>query len=66
MDSHPTNVAELTQAVVDIWLDITDQKLSTLVLRMPRRLRVLYNARGGHEVLISFHIAWHNSSALPQ
>ena len=48
MDNPPTNVAELTQAVVDIWRDIPDQKLSTLVLSMPRRLRAVYNARGGH------------------
>ena len=28
MDNPPTNVAGLTQAVVDIWRDIPDQKLS--------------------------------------
>ena len=27
MDNSPTNVSELTQAVVDIWRDIPDQKL---------------------------------------
>ena len=38
MDNRPPSVAELTQAVVDIWRDIPAQKLSTLVLSMPRRL----------------------------
>jgi len=42
------DVAELTQAVVDIWRAILDQKLSILVVSMPRRLRAVYNARGGH------------------
>ena len=41
MDKPPTNVAELTQAVVEIWRDIPDQKLSILVLSMPRRLRAV-------------------------
>jgi hypothetical protein len=48
IDNLPANLAELTQAVVDIWRDIPDQKLSTLILSMPRRLRAVYNARAGH------------------
>jgi len=48
IDNTLTNVAELTQAVVDIWRDIPDQKLSILVLSMPRRLHAVNNARGGH------------------
>jgi len=60
-DNPPTNVAELTQAVVDIWRDTPDQKLSILVLSMPRRQRRL------HEVMsIFFQIAWHDSLALKQ
>ena len=43
----PTNVAELSQAVVDMWRDIPDQKLQTLVLSMRRRLQAVYNAREG-------------------
>jgi hypothetical protein len=63
----PSNVAELTQAVVDIWRDIPDQKLSTLVLSMPRRLHVAYNARSGHtKYWIFVHIGLHDSSALTQ
>ena len=27
MDNPPTNVAEMTQAIVDIWRDISDQNL---------------------------------------
>lgn len=48
VDNQPTNVAQLTQAVIDCWRNIPDQKLSTLVSSMPRRVRALYNARGGH------------------
>ena len=49
----PANVAELTQAVVEIWRDIPDEQLSTRVLNMPRRLRAVYNARP-HEILSIF------------
>ena len=48
LDNPPTNVAELTQAGGDIWRDIPGQKLSTLVLSIPRRLRAVYCTRGGH------------------
>ena len=48
LDNPPTNVAELTQAVVDCWRAIPDQKLTNLVSSMPQHVRALYNARGGH------------------
>jgi len=54
-------LAELTQAVVDIWRDIPDQKLSFLVLSMPRCLRAVYNTRGGHtkyRILFSYCISF--------
>lgn len=48
LDDTPTNVADLTQAVINCWRDIPVQTLTTLVASMPRRVRALYNARGGH------------------
>jgi len=67
IDNPTTNMAELTQAVMDIWRDIPDHKLSIFVLSIPWRLRTLYNARRGHtKYWIVFDIAWHDSLALTQ
>jgi hypothetical protein len=35
IDNPTTNMAELTQAVMDIWRDIPDHKLSIFVLSIP-------------------------------
>ncbi|CAJ1071497.1 hypothetical protein CRYPA_288 [Xyrichtys novacula] len=48
MNDPPTNVAELTQAVIQCWREIPVETLTNLVTSMPRRVRALYNARGGH------------------
>lgn len=47
LDEAPTNMAELTRAVLTCWRDIPEQTFTSLVASMPRRVRVLYNARGG-------------------
>jgi hypothetical protein len=48
LDYPPTHVTELTQAVVDCWLAIPDQKLPKLMSSIARRVRVLYNVRVGY------------------
>lgn len=48
MDNQPTNLAELTQAVIACWRDIPQETLRHYVEGMPRRVRALQLARGGH------------------
>jgi transposase len=46
--NQPTNLAELRQAVIDVWQAMPLQTLENLIDSMPRRVQALYDARGGH------------------
>lgn len=48
LDHQPSNVAEYRQAVMDAWAGIPVRTLESLVDSMPRRVRALRDARGGH------------------
>ena len=48
LDQQPTSVAELRQALINGWRAIPGQTLQNLVDSMPRRVRALLLARGGH------------------
>lgn len=48
MIPQPTNLQELRQAVLDAWAAIPVETLQSLAESMPRRVKALCNARGGH------------------
>ena len=48
MDDPPSTVAELNNAVRQAWAAVQPGRLRTLVESMPRRVRALLAARGGH------------------
>lgn len=47
-DNPPRNVQELANAVVEVWNNLPQQQIQTLVQSMPNRCRECINARGGH------------------
>ena len=48
MDDPPSTVAELQNAVRQVWAAVRPGRVRTLVESMPRRVRALMAARGGH------------------
>ena len=46
--NQPTILGELRQAVIDAWQALALQTMATLIDNMPRRVQVMYDARGGH------------------
>ena len=48
MDDPPSTVAELNNAVCQAWVAVQPGRVRTLVESMPRRVRALLAARGGH------------------
>ena len=48
MDYPPSTVAELNNAVRQAWAAVRPGRVRTLVDSMPRRVRALLAARGGH------------------
>ena len=57
LDNLPTKVAELTQAVVNIWRDIPAEALNP---------RFEHDSTLACREVFFLHIAWHHSSALTQ
>ena len=49
MDDPAANVAELNNAVRQAWAAVRPGRVRTLVNSMPRRVRALLAARGGHK-----------------
>ena len=48
MDNPPTIVASLQEALLQTWDVVTTEGMDVLVWNMPRRLRAVMAARGGH------------------
>ena len=48
LEHQPTNVAQCRQAVMGAWAAIPVGTLESLANSMPRRVRALLDARGGH------------------
>ena len=48
MDNSPQNLAELRDALLQVWDAIDDDLLATLSRGMPRRVAAVNGARGGH------------------
>ena len=46
--NEPTYLAEMRQAVTEIWQALPLQTLATVIESMPRRVQALYDARDGH------------------
>lgn len=47
-DIPATNLAQLRQAVLDAWTAVTQERIASLIEGMPRRVRAVQCARGGH------------------
>ena len=47
MDNPPTNLAQLSNALVNVWNNMPIANVNTLIDSMPRRVAALENARGG-------------------
>ena len=48
LQHHPTNVEELKEAVKRIWEEIPIEDVDKYIVRMPRVVQELKNAKGGH------------------
>ncbi len=47
MDVQPTNLQQLRDAIMSIWIKISEECFQHLVESMPRRIKAVLKAKGG-------------------
>ncbi len=47
MDKQPTNMQQLRDAIMSIWIKISEECFQHLVQSMPRRIKAVLKAKGG-------------------